>query len=243
MPAPSTDFQPLLDALEAAVVHASRMEGPLSKRLRHVETEIERLSPEYKRATDAFVARLDAAKAGLSAPQRGERVTPFLLPDDTGALVSLETLLKSGPVAAVFIRGHWCQFCQTAVTALSDAASDLASMGASVVFITPETRGYTRRLKAQTRTPFPILTDMDNGYAMANQLVIWVDDLMASLLKSVDYDIARYQANPAWMLPIPATLVIDRAGRVADRFIDPDFRRRMEVEETLAALRAAVSAV
>lgn len=239
MQEPSSAFQTFLDDLEAAVVHASHMDAPLSARLDYVAGEIERLSPEYKEATDAFVKRLSTAKAGLSAPKVGETITPFLLPDETGALVSLENLLTSGPVALVFIRGHWCQFCQTAITALSAAADDLSAMGARVAFITPETRGYTQRLKTQTKTPFPILTDMDNGYAMANQLVIWVDDLMAGLLKSVDYDITRFQANPAWMLPIPATLVVERTGKVTARFIDPDFRLRMEVEETLAALRAA----
>lgn len=240
MPAPTNTFQPLLDALEAAVLHASQMDAPLSERLDHVAGEIERLSPEYKQATDTFVARLKAAGAGLTAPKTGERIKPFLLPDESGALVSSQQLLKSGPMAVVFIRGHWCQFCQTAIAALSDAVDDLGEIGASVVFITPETRGYTQRLKAQTKTPFPILTDMDNGYAMANELVIWVDDLMAGLLKSVDYDIARFQSNPAWMLPIPATLVLDHTGKVTDRFIDPDFRRRMDVEETLNALRAAI---
>jgi peroxiredoxin len=48
-----------------------------------------------------------------------------------------------------------------------------------------------------------------------------------------------YQGNEAWMLPIPATFVIARDGIVTARFIDPDFRRRMSVEELIAALEAA----
>jgi peroxiredoxin len=41
------------------------------------------------------------------------------------------------------------------------------------------------------------------------------------------------------MLPIPATFVIARDGIVTARFIDPDFRRRMSVEELIAALETA----
>jgi peroxiredoxin len=41
------------------------------------------------------------------------------------------------------------------------------------------------------------------------------------------------------MLPIPATFVVGRDGRVAARFVDPDFRRRMSVEDLIAALRGA----
>ena len=42
------------------------------------------------------------------------------------------------------------------------------------------------------------------------------------------------------MLPIPATFVVAPDGYVNARFIDPDFRRRMAVEELLEALRSAV---
>lgn len=41
------------------------------------------------------------------------------------------------------------------------------------------------------------------------------------------------------MLPIPATFVVGRDGLVKARFVDPDFRKRMAVEDLIAALKAA----
>jgi hypothetical protein len=38
-----------------------------------------------------------------------------------------------------------------------------------------------------------------------------------------------------WFLPIPATLVIGRDGLVKARFVDPDFRHRMGIEDFLGA--------
>ena len=49
----------------------------------------------------------------------------------------------------------------------------------------------------------------------------------------------RYQGNEAWFLPIPATFVLARDGTITARFIDPDYRRRMTVEDLLAALKSA----
>jgi peroxiredoxin len=49
----------------------------------------------------------------------------------------------------------------------------------------------------------------------------------------------EYQGNDAWMLPIPATFIVGTDGRVAARFVDPDYRKRMAIEDMLAALRAA----
>ena len=52
-------------------------------------------------------------------------------------------------------------------------------------------------------------------------------------------DLPAYQGNDGWVLPIPATFVVGRDARVVARFIDPDYRHRMAVEDLLAALRAA----
>jgi peroxiredoxin len=37
-------------------------------------------------------------------------------------------------------------------------------------------------------------------------------------------------------VPIPATFVLDRNGMVIGRKVDPDFRRRLDIEEILRAL-------
>jgi peroxiredoxin len=44
------------------------------------------------------------------------------------------------------------------------------------------------------------------------------------------------QGHGGWLLPIPATLVIGRDGRVKARFVDPDFRHRMGIGDILNAL-------
>ena len=93
--------------------------------------------------------------------------------------------------------------------------------------------------KSSTKSPFPVFTDVDNGYALSLNLAIWVGPDLERLLSSFGRSLPDYQGNEAWMLPIPATFVIARDGIVTARFIDPDFRRRMSVEELIAALEAA----
>jgi peroxiredoxin len=39
------------------------------------------------------------------------------------------------------------------------------------------------------------------------------------------------------LLPIPATLVVGRDGRVKARFVDPDFRHRLRMEDILRAVK------
>jgi hypothetical protein len=48
-----------------------------------------------------------------------------------------------------------------------------------------------------------------------------------------------FTATRPGVLPIPAAYVIGRDGMVKARFVDPDFRRRMTIEDLLAALNNA----
>ena len=47
----------------------------------------------------------------------------------------------------------------------------------------------------------------------------------------------QYQGNDSWMLPIPATFVVGQDGRIKARFVDPDYRKRMAIEDLIAALK------
>jgi peroxiredoxin len=51
--------------------------------------------------------------------------------------------------------------------------------------------------------------------------------------------LSEFHGNDGWMLPIPATFVVGRDGLVDARFIDPDFRKRMEIDDLIAALKSA----
>ncbi|WP_296806081.1 hypothetical protein [Thiocapsa sp.] len=51
-------------------------------------------------------------------------------------------------------------------------------------------------------------------------------------------DLADYNGEGRYVLPVPATFVIDRAGIVRAVFADVDYRRRVEPADILAAVEA-----
>jgi peroxiredoxin len=163
----------------------------------------------------------------------------FLLPDDSGHLVSLEEILEKGPVALAFHRGHWCPYCRINTNALVEAQSKARAEGGQIAAILPERRQFASELRAEAKVPFPILLDMDNGYAMSLNLAIWVGEEMKQMMAQSGWNLPTYQGNDAWMLPIPATFVVASDGRVTARFVDPDYRKRMAMEDMLDALKAA----
>jgi peroxiredoxin len=113
--------------------------------------------------------------------------------------------------------------------------------GGQIVAVVPERQRYASELKADGDVPFPILTDLDNGYAMSLNLAIWVGDEVKQMMRDqLDRDLATFQGNESWMLPIPATFVVGRDGKVKSRFVDPDYRKRMAVGDLLAALHREI---
>ncbi len=103
--------------------------------------------------------------------------------------------------------------------------------------ITPEVQRYNKRLKAEAGAGFPILTDLDCGYALDIQLAIRINDEKRAAMTSAGWDISPFQDNDNWILPIPATFVVGEDGLVKARFVDPDYRKRMAIDELIAALQ------
>jgi peroxiredoxin len=226
----------LAEQLEAAFQAARDMDVPLSVRLDYVARAVRSLSDEFADGVDHLVARLHAAEAGTDSPRIGEQMPPFALPDEHGNFVRLEDELAKGPVAVVFNRGHWCPYCRLNTHALGVAQRRLGDRG-EIIAITPERSKFASLMKDEAHAEFPVLTDLDNGYAMSLNLAFWVGEEMRRLMTAGGFVPCPAQGNDAWFLPIPATFIVGQDGRVKNRFIDPDYRKRMEIEDLIASLR------
>lgn len=231
------DASQLLASLEEAFLRVRNQNLPLSAKLKHVADEVRRLNHDFASAVDKFVTRLEEVAAGNLAPSVGETMPPFLLPDEEGRLVSLEKLLDVGPVAVAFIRGHWCPYCRLNAVGLAEIEDAIDPV--QLVAVSAETQKYTREIKRESNARFPFLSDVDNGYALALNLAIWVPDEMSSLIAAAGWDVPSYQGGEAWILPVPSVFLVDQEGVVRFRHVDPDYRRRLEP----ATLKDAATAI
>jgi peroxiredoxin len=231
--------KPLSVLLEEAFVECRDMDASLADRLQAFAEAVRRLGPNFQEAVDKLVTRLKEHEVGENAPKPGEKMPPFILPDENGQMVSLEKLLEQGPVAVTFHRGHWCPYCRINTRALAEAQGQIALEGGQVAAIMPDREYFTAELKAESNAPFPILTDFDNGYALSLNLAFWVGEEMQNLMSSAGWDVSRSQGSDTWLLPVPATFIVGTDGEVKARFVDPDYRKRMTIEELLSALRNA----
>jgi peroxiredoxin len=223
--------------LRQAFERARDLDGSMGERLNSFSSDARQLHPSFAAVVDRFVERLKEHRAGEAAPQAGETMPPFMLPDENGHLVHLHDMLKRGPAIVTFNRGHWCPYCRISINTLAQAQERIEALGARMVAIVPERSPFAAEMKFDSNVRFPILSDIDNGYALSLNLAIWVDGEMKDLMTEIGRDLPRYQGNESWMLPIPATFVVGKDSRIKARFMDPDYRNRMAVEELVAALQ------
>jgi peroxiredoxin len=223
--------------LKQAFSQAIEFDGSMSERLEIFANAMRRLEPASVATIDRLVNRLKEHQAGENAPQVGEIMPPFVLPDENGTLVSLPDLLSTGPAVVTFHRGHWCPWCRISLNTLARAQAQLAAAGAQMAAIVPDRAQFAAEMKRDSGAAFPVLTDMDNGYAMALNLAVWVGAEMEDYIAWRGHRLPDYQGNDGWFLPIPATFVVGRDGRIKARFVDPDYRKRVAVDDLIDALK------
>jgi peroxiredoxin len=227
-----------ISPIEKAFLEVRSSDLSLTDRLRVVADAARIHKPWYAEAIDEFAGRLRQVQVGHEAPQVGEDMPPFVLPDHEGQLVSLEEIIGRGPAVIAFHRGHWCPFCRLSMIALAEIEQRLKP--AQIVAISTETQRYTRMLREQTGAMFPVLTDMDGAYALSLSIAVVLDDKLANMISEAGWDVPLYQGGKEWLLPIPAVFVVRQDGTIAARHIDPDYRQRMEIDELLRCVDEVV---
>ena len=227
----------LVKDLRRAFEQARELDGSMAERLDVFADATRKLHPSTAAIIDRLVARLRQHEAGEDAPKPGDVMPTFVLPDENGKLVSLKDLLARGPAVVTFHRGHWCPYCRISISTLVKAQPRIEALGAHMVAIVPDREQFVAEMREDCSVNFPILSDMDNGYAMSLNLAIWVGSEMQEYMTKIGRMLPQYQGNESWTLPIPATFVIGKDGRIKSRFVDPDYRTRMAIEDLTDTLK------
>ena len=169
----------------------------------------------------------------------GARAPEFSLKDSNGKPVRSGDLLAPGPLVIKFFRGRWCPYCMTELEAWRDLYPRLREHGALLVAISPQTERQSDFMVGQHQLPFPALTDRECALGAKFGLVYSVPDYHRDYYLSILVNLPFINGDASWRLPLPATYVLARDGRILFAEAHADFRVRPEPEEALAVAIAA----
>ena len=193
--------------------------------------------PNFAKAYDELVKRLDVIDRGEVGPQPGEAMPQFNLPDENGRLVALTSLLRSGPVVISINRGHWCPYCKLDLRSLAEINDEIERLGARVIVIMPDGAEFTESYAIRNSLPFPVLSDVDLGYSLSLDLIFWVGDQIRELYSQAGVELEKYHGNHASFLPMASKFIVGRDGLVKAQQVNIEFRERMQPDTIIAELR------
>jgi len=120
--------------------------------------------------------------------------------------------------------------------------ADIASLGASLVVISPEQPVRTAEMATKQKLTFPIVWDEKSTVAQAFGLAFTLPDDLREVYLSLGIDLPRHNGDASWQLPVPARFLVDGEGIVRSVEADVDYKYRPEPEPTVALLRSIVAA-
>ena len=182
-------------------------------------------------------AELQASGAAERALKVGDKAPAFELPDSEANWVSSQKLLAQGPLIVSFYRGVWCPYCNIELRALERALPQLRSAGANLIAISPQTRSNNRKSVSSNSLTFPLLSDARNKVAADFGLVFELPDYLADVYRAAPIDLAVFNDDPSWTLPMPARYVIGKDRVILYSEVNPDYTRRPEPEDMLSVIR------
>jgi peroxiredoxin len=153
-------------------------------------------------------------------------------------------LLALGPLVVKFFRGRWCPYCVTELERWRELMPAVRQRGAMLVAISPQTVRHNDFMLQQHAFGFPLLADPGARVAGAFGVAYSVPESSRRYYQSILVNIPHNNAGlnyqtateESWRLPLPATFVIGRDGRIAFAEAHADFRVRPEPADVLAAL-------
>ena len=177
-------------------------------------------------------------KAGVpdGALKANELAPDFLLPEVNGKLVSSLELRQTAPLIVTFVYGTWSPLCAAGLRALHGATPSIRAAGARAIAITPETGDLPRNFKRDRRLDLEILSDLDLGVSLSFGLVSLVPAEIKSRLLRRGLDLSAPHGFSFWMLPMPATYVLDQRGIIRRACVGPGSMTGAKTETVLAAL-------
>jgi peroxiredoxin len=93
----------------------------------------------------------------------GDRAPSFTLKDQNDRELSLESMLKKGPVALVFVRSvQWCSYCQLQTVQLSQNLEKVQAAGGQVAIVCYDAPEKVKRFAERGKIKIPVLSDSDS---------------------------------------------------------------------------------
>ncbi len=182
-------------------------------------------------ATASMLAQIDSDHLLV-----GETAPLIVSQDQNGEQINTQEILKEQQVLLIFYRGNWCPHCKKHLSSLQSHLKEFEEKGVFVMVVTPEKLEKTIETGDMYNNEFSIIHDVNNKIMMDYKVAFEVnEETVPGYYEKLNKRLEDYNDNSN-VLPVPATYLIDRSGKITFVQYDPDYKKRSDFSEILALL-------
>lgn len=197
---------------------------------------IERLPEEAQKAVFGHIREQIQSGQVFGLKER-ELAPSFTLSNPLEEPVMLREELTRGPIVLIFYRGSWCPYCNIQLRAYEQRLSDIHRLGAQLIAISPQAPDHSLTQKEKEQLSFHVLSDPDGQVAESYRTLFELPDyLQHTFINVMKRDLTAFNATDRWILPVPATYIIDQEGIVRYASSNPDFMQRTDPQQIIDKL-------
>ena len=200
----------------------------------------QRVPEEIQKVMLQATRNLEDSALSKNALHVNDTAKDFSLPNALGKEVTLSNVLADNDFVVLnFYRGVWCPYCNLELKALQNIHNELTELGAALIAISPQSPDASLTTKEKNELSFEVLSDANNATAKAYGLVFSLAEELRPIYESFGIDIPGNNQEESYEIPMPATYVINKKGKIIFAFIDEDYTKRSEPEAILDAIKKA----
>ncbi|MDO6762490.1 peroxiredoxin-like family protein [Agarivorans sp. 1_MG-2023] len=202
----------------------------------YIASFIQKAPLDVQQVMKQATKNLSESNIAANTPQQGQALLSFTLANQNGEKVSLNALLKDGPLVVTFYRGGWCPYCNLELRAYQQILPQIKALGANLVAITPELPDASLSTTEKNELQFQVLSDVNAEYAKSLDIVFALPEELRPIYSSFGIEVEQHNGAGQFDLPLAATFVVGQDGSIASAFVEADYTKRQEPSDLLPVL-------
>jgi len=155
-----------------------------------------------------------------------------------GKPCNLGECLKKHSLILSFNLGGWCPYCTTEKQVLEDYYGQINQLGARVLHISPEVKEFACQCQKENNLKFDSLTDEGGKLGRSLGLVFDITDKkVIQSFEQTGLNFDKFYGKGNNFYTVPATVIVDRKGKIVHMYAPRDHRKRMEPSDILNCLK------
>ena len=152
----------------------------------------------------------------------GEKIPEGTLKTMGGKTIETSSLWKERRTILIIYRGGWCPFCNTHLSEVGQAQTELRDLGYEIVAISPDAPAQLSKSMETHKLVYSLYSDEGCTFIKAMGLAFKAPERYSKKLGEYSDG-----TNKELLLPVPSLFIIDGEGQIMFEYINPNYKVRI----------------